>query len=899
MKLKRMKLVALAMSALMITSALPVTAFAEEEVFFEEVADEALVGESEEEVYFEEDFEEEAVVGEVDDEDYNTADPVVLDESSIKFDLSGVGADTIDVTFVRKNADGTKTEDGTAKAQKGATVEATCTEGAYYRYSVTIDKKEFTSEKVYPNGSEGLGHNWVYVGKSIVVVDATCTETGWGYRVYKCSRCQEEMISDIPEDIDKIPHKWVDKTEYKDLDNIKTDANGNPVFGADGKAVLVNDQQNGKYTVVTYKECSVCHEKTEKTEKEVVVYAKEQLKEKVKDTFNIVDGDSYIGKKPEEMPKDEQAYILEDCTKDAYYIIGFYAENPDGKETCIAEEKVIIKAHHHIVKGIEFKDLHDWMLCDVKWEKGVPTVKNNSCYLDVTYKEVDHCDAPGCTLKKHKHATYSEFPNGVDPDDLKFISEGEKVAPHSGPHRINNEVKEQIASKTEWNYDDEKDKDGNVIEGLETIAKKEDSAINLKDLTATCTQPGTVTVEYKCKVCGEVIETQVVKVKARGHKRMVPVRENVVPSTCTVKGSYDAVVYCERCNEVLEKRTVALPLLPHTNEKYDDTKALIGFTGKVVVDDNSQIKKGDKITGPDGKFGVAAGEAGAYEDFFVSAEVYTLCDMCHGNKNVNDEAAFEIKVDDINKSEYSCLAGSITLTATYKRSDNSVVSTTNTFPYYTSVNAYQGRSQHDPETLADGTVRCKVCGTVITEGAGEQGGEEDKPKTPGESTIENLKDATCTEAGSYDLVTKAVEDGSVISTIHVVVPAKGHDYGTWVTSKKATVFATGKQKRTCSHCKNVETKSIAKLPSIITLNKTAVTVKVGKAATVKVSKWNLKDYIAPSSENGVVSANKNVATAFKTGSYTLKIRGKKAGSTTVKVKMKAGATAQIKVTVKK
>ena len=74
--------------------------------------------------------------------------------------------------------------------------------------------------------------------------------------------------------------------------------------------------------------------------------------------------------------------------------------------------------------------------------------------------------------------------------------------------------------------------------------------------------------------------------------------------------------------------------------------------------------------------GVAAGEAGAFEDFFVSAEVYTLCDMCHGNKNINEDAAFEITVDDINKSEYSRLAGSITLTAKYTRSNKSIVSTT-------------------------------------------------------------------------------------------------------------------------------------------------------------------------------------------------------------------------------
>lgn len=121
--------------------------------------------------------------------------------------------------------------------------------------------------------------------------------------------------------------------------------------------------------------------------------------------------------------------------------------------------------------------------------------------------------------------------------------------------------------------------------------------------------------------------------------------------------------------------------------------------------------------------------------------------------------------------------------------------------------------------------------------------------TPGEAKRENVVEATCTTDGSYDEVVRCTEDGEVISTKHVVVPALqhkyvdkvvaptctekgytlhtcergdseykdtykdalGHEYGEWVIDKAATEDAAGSKHRDCVRGDDRQTEEIPKL----------------------------------------------------------------------------------------
>lgn len=128
-------------------------------------------------------------------------------------------------------------------------------------------------------------------------------------------------------------------------------------------------------------------------------------------------------------------------------------------------------------------------------------------------------------------------------------------------------------------------------------------------------------------------------------------------------------------------------------------------------------------------------------------------------------------------------------------------------------------------------------------------GATEHTHTPGEPKQENVVPATCTTDGSYDEVVRCTEDGEVISTKHVTVPALnhkyvdkvvaptctekgytlhtcergdseykdtykdalGHEYGEWVIDKAATEDAAGSKHRDCVRGDDRQTEEIPKL----------------------------------------------------------------------------------------
>jgi len=81
--------------------------------------------------------------------------------------------------------------------------------------------------------------------------------------------------------------------------------------------------------------------------------------------------------------------------------------------------------------------------------------------------------------------------------------------------------------------------------------------------------------------------------------------------------------------------------------------------------------------------------------------------------------------------------------------------------------------------------------------------------TEHDTDLINVETATCENTG-YTGDEMCFICGEVVSTGEVI-PAKGHRYGSWKTVTSATCTTTGKQKRTCTVCKHVDSKTIAKL----------------------------------------------------------------------------------------
>lgn len=80
--------------------------------------------------------------------------------------------------------------------------------------------------------------------------------------------------------------------------------------------------------------------------------------------------------------------------------------------------------------------------------------------------------------------------------------------------------------------------------------------------------------------------------------------------------------------------------------------------------------------------------------------------------------------------------------------------------------------------------------------------------TEGEAVKENVVDAKCTTAGSYDSVIYCTKCSTELSRKPVVVAATGHSFGKWTVVKEPTTTETGLKERVCSACGAEETEDI-------------------------------------------------------------------------------------------
>lgn len=810
MKNKKVKLLALTMSVLMATSSMPSATFAadlfsdgsavefaaEEAAPVEETAPAEEAAPAEASAVFAEEADTDDATLQAASSEYKVV------EGSVEFhygELSEKDDFKVNYTAERVGKDG-KAEyeviESTATIAK--TIPATCTQPEKIILQVLAVDGEYYPSDTFVTGkwngglfvqNKALGHQYKEV-KREVVKSPTHYDTGRAHVWYVCDReegtvCDAKHAYETDLELPAQEHDWEDQVTYEPRipegqtsSNIKLDKDGKVVLGEDGLPILVDATRDGYYYTVVY--CKK-DDGGEKDRKEKTLFAKKGVYAVIEDQKGIAtplkDKRYEINEPTTSFPIPEESIELEKCTEPGYYVVAYYSA--DGNR--ISDETIKVAPHHYL-KGsvIEFASEKDKELCNTPYKdkNGNWVVTSKSCYLSVDYYEVEHCYAKGCPNDycntKVNQKTYT-----CENTTLKEYSRTKKVAEPVGEHTINTDVKKVIdkyakAGKTDagekFTYEELKELvKAKGVEGTEDTKAGKATYIKVSNDTSTCEKDGTATVEYYCMVCKKLIKTETVKVVAKGHKRLAPTRENYEAPTCEKEGHYDAVVYCKNCNEVLEKReNVRIPRLAHTNEVgvvqnekgedvgtknyYSDKNAKAELLGDVVVDDYSSILNAKTDAERTAAYAKLLGKNAA--EYIVSAQAYTLCDVCGKNKVAPLKTGTPvITVDKVVKQGKDCQPGSITLTATYTRtSDGKKVTDTKTVPYYSSVDAYHGRTAHDPAAPVK----------------------------------ENVVEATATENGSYDEVVYCSVCGTEISRRTVTVTATGDIILPAVTGLKAT-----------------------------------------------------------------------------------------------------------------
>jgi len=755
MKLKRTKLAALALTALMAVGATSLVAYASET---EDVAS--------------------AI-----DTSTKTETGVVIDFYLSEDDLTNAG-----VKLTISYSDGTTSTEILEDAATLTTTAAKCLESgsvvAKYSYTLNGTGTTVSNSKTVTIPATGHTANDSTIYK--VKTAPTCTTSGIYVYTYTCTVCKSVYDKEVEVAATGHDYDFSGSYTYYALssDNVTVDTSSTAISAnvyADGVDTLVD--VSGLQVAKTNSNGSPVITDTSKAATYYMVYTCANgcgVKAAVKITipastvsYILIVGQSGLNDQDitdaianktkyyseSQLPSND-SIELANCTVDGSITIAYYDSNDVPLE---GTKKITITAHHMTKTVAVFSSESDMTMCTVSTDtSGNMVVKNNSCYLTVTYVEQVECTAANCPLttvcsakyeKNTSNAITVDFVEGIDTCSNKVVSTDNKTASPAGAHTVLGAAKDDIAElvkdkSTKLTYEDLEDL---ISTGSYTTSSGVTYAykdyVKLSDDTSTCTANGTVTVTYICTVDKvNTAATETITVYAKGHD-MKHIVTNTVAATCEADGGYDVVYGCVRdnCGYVdtsVETQHYTLARLRHTNElstdgvhpkngsdgdsnDYTDTlnqKIYLEITGSKVVDINGYLTKDGTITvadvssdgstpvtGNDGwvRIGVSSDDTLA-----VYARAYTLCTTCTGTPhrvyitpasagyksgtNSSTTGTIKVTVDAINKQDSDGAGGYVTLTATYVVNSGitkTVVPATSTFAYYTSESAYTARLQ--------------------------------------------------------------------------------------------------------------------------------------------------------------------------------------------------------------
>ena len=346
---------------------------------------------------------------------------------------------------------------------------------------------------------------------------------------------------------------------------------------------------------------------------------------------------------------------------------------------------------------------------------------------------------------------------------------------------------------------------------------------------ATCLDDGTKTA--KCERC-DVTNTITDEGSQLGHTAGELQKENTVEETCTEDGRYDEVVYCVVCREEISRVQKTVPAKGHefgTWEKVSSPNCVdkgseqrscqvCGYTENQDLDPTGHTWENEYRVDK---------EATCTEEGSESIHC-TKCDATRDGRVIS-------------LVEHTWNSGEITTSATctlkgVKTYTCSVCGGEKTEQIDTLGHSFKEYySDGNATCTEDGTKtahceRCDVTDTVMEEGSKIE-------HASGTLHKENIIEATCTEQGEYEEAGYCITCGIEVSRITKIVPAKGHDYGSWEKVSSPNCVDKGSEKRTCKNCDYTTYKEIAAYghKSVVVKGYAATCTKSGKTDGTKCS----------------------------------------------------------------
>ncbi|MDO4816674.1 MAG: hypothetical protein Q4A83_08805, partial [Bacillota bacterium] len=309
---------------------------------------------------------------------------------------------------------------------------------------------------------------------------------------------------------------------------------------------------------------------------------------------------------------------------------------------------------------------------------------------------------------------------------------------------------------------------------VDAIEKLEHTPVTDAAVEATCTETG-LTEGSHCSVCGEIIVAQQ-EVAMKAHTPGEAVRENEVAATCKAAGSYDEVVYCTVCNHEISRTTKTIEKLEHTpvtDAAVEATCTETGLTegshcsvcGEIIVAQRVVAMKahtpGEAVR--ENVKDATCREAGSYDEVVyctvcnheISRTIKTIAKLNHKPGEV-------IEIDIIpatcqKEGSYTEITFCADCETLISREVKAIEKTDHTVVVDAAVAATCTHTG-----LTEGS-HCSVCGETIV----AQQIVPKKAHTPAAAVQENIVDATCTRAGSYDEVIYCADCGAQLSSTHV------------------------------------------------------------------------------------------------------------------------------------
>lgn len=320
--------------------------------------------------------------------------------------------------------------------------------------------------------------------------------------------------------------------------------------------------------------------------------------------------------------------------------------------------------------------------------------------------------------------------------------------------------------------------------------------------------------ERTCSVCKEK-ETKAIPKKEHVHVKADPVKENEKAATCTEQGSYDMVVYCSKCKEELSRTTVPTDPIGHDWGEWqtvkEPTETENGTRERVCKHDKThkQTETIPKLQHKHKGTKVEAVPATCTQDGTV--EHY----KCGCGQLFSDEACTK-QIEDIRipATGHKWSEWEVTKEATCGEEGEKQRVCEND-KTHTEKATIKKKVEHtwgewkvtkEPTETEEGIKErvCSVCGAKDTESVPVKEHEH----TAGEPTKKVIKEATCTENGSYEEVVKCSSCGEEMS--HKIVESEplGHKWGDWTTTKEAMCKEEGEKQRVCERDKSHVEKQI-------------------------------------------------------------------------------------------